>query len=286
MVFLDTSAGVVRLAGTSSPAGKVRWIGACVRAADLEAAAAAELPFVELVASEVLDSDLLERIGRLGVRLQSVRKLFPSTINIQHVGLQRACEHLSRVAEASARLGSHTLVLGSGAARRWEAPGSRAAHEFGEALALLRDTANAHGARLLLEVLPGHETNVATTLAEASHLRHACDGYVLDFGHVGRDSSLEHFLNETGPSCIHLHASGNAHRVPDDSEISEVVAWLRLILDKAPLATVSVELHQHATVGEAERLAAALERLYERAVPNKWLQLAGPVGLAVPRGPW
>ena len=213
-------------ASFSQTAGKVR-VGYCTGLKNLEAAKAAGFDYVELSATEIAnlsDADFdtaAAHVKQVGMPTPVANLFVPAAIKLTGSATDAAQQdaHVKKVVSRLSRLGTQTIVFGSGGARR--VPEGFAKDEafkqlvdFGRRAAV---AAQAHGITITIEPLRQQETNIINSAAEGLELVKAIDHpnfqLMIDFYHLASEKEDPAIVVRAKDHLRHLHVANPQGRV-------------------------------------------------------------------------
>jgi sugar phosphate isomerase/epimerase len=220
------AAGLCGLALPHAQAPRIE-VGVCTPLRNLAAARAAGFDYAELGTTEIaaLSDEAFERslaeVGRIGLPVPVTNLFLPAALKVTGPAVNPA-EQTTYVAKAFSRLerlGTSTVVFGSGGARRVpdgfpQDEAVRQLVEFGRRIA---PVAAAHGITVAIEPLRRQETNIINTAAEGLELVEAIGHpnfqLMIDFYHLSIEQESVGVVARAGSRLRHLHMANPQGRV-------------------------------------------------------------------------
>ena len=273
-------------------------IGWCTSVRNLEQAKAAGFDYVELNTTELntmSDADFetaVATIKRVGIPTPVTNSFIPATIHLTGAETDRAAqmEYVTRAFTRLERIGVHTVVFGSGGARRVPDGFSKDEAfkqlvEFGKRIA---PVARAHGITIAIEPLRRQESNIINSAAEGLALVEAIDDanfqLMIDFYHLSSEQEDPAIVLRGRAHLRHLHMANPQGRVfplvwteyaygPFFANLREINYSLRMSVEATPAnfdadAPRAIALLRAAFAGDPGRGAGPGTALAQAATPS------------------
>lgn len=251
--------------------------GLCGGSDRLELALAAGYDYLEASVAKIMemsDPDFSEMVGHaagLGVPVTCCNGLFPGSIRLLDPDTEEAviADYLTRAFDRLARLGTDTVVFGSGAARMRPENVS-----YGEAFRRLvrvcwiaADLAEPRGITLVIEPLCRMECNMINSLAEGAALVAAADHprvkLLADSYHITRDGEPLSDIRRLG-GVSHVHVALKGTRLWPITTEPELEECLQLLKETGYTGRISVEGRSDLPEADAGRALRVLKSLWEK----------------------
>lgn len=253
-------------------------VGYCSTLKNVDAAKAAGFDYLELGTSEIAalsDAEFdqtVQRITALGLPVPVTNLFVPATIRLTgpDTNADQQIEYIRKAFARLARLGTQTVVFGSGGARR--VPDGFAKEEafkqlvdFGRRAA---DAGKTHGITIAIEPLRRQESNIINTAAEGLELvkaiNHPNFQLMIDFYHLASEKEDPEIVIRAKDHLRHLHTANPQGRVfPLKWEEFDYAPFFANLKKIGYDRRISVEAASKDIPGEGARSIALLRRAFE-----------------------
>lgn len=253
-------------------------VGYCTSLANVDAAKAAGLEYVELSTTEIaaLSDEDFERaathIQQIGITVPATNLFLPPTLKVTgpDIDPEQQIAYVRKAFARLARLGTEIVVFGSGPARRVPDgfPKDQAFQQlvaFGRRIA---PEARARGITVTVEPQRREETNIINSAAEGLGLVNAIDDpnfqLMVDFYHLASEKEDPAIIVRAGQHIRHLHMANPTGRVfPRTWEEYDYAPFFAALKTIGYDKRISVEAATQDLSADAPKAIALLKRAFQ-----------------------
>ena len=209
--------------------------GICANLTDAAAVKAGGFDYLELGVQPTLQpreeadptASVTRALDAAGIRCEAMNVLLPGALKVTGPGVDEKAlsRYMQRVGERARRLGTETIVFGSGVARMVPEnfPRPRARSQLLAFLKIAGDALGPHGVTLAIEPLQKAETNVINTVSDGAALareaNHPAVRLLADAYHMACDGEPWDACAAAGDLLVHAHlAEPTERRAPGTKE--------------------------------------------------------------------